>query len=95
MGNLTDEECAELERKARNCRDNARAERLVAESFMSEYLRGLSGSPDASTETHKRSLEVYDFTIGGQNRARAFDRDALLFDAAALAGRSTLKAEER
>lgn len=87
---LTEEQCAALEQKARNCRDNARVERLVARDFMEEYQKGLSGSPDASTETHRRSMELYDFTIRGQHRARDYDQDADLFEAAAAMGRAFL-----
>ncbi|MGU3398827.1 hypothetical protein ACLBWS_03655 [Brucellaceae bacterium D45D] len=88
---LTAEQCEELERKARNCRDNARAERVVHDAFIDEYLRGITGHPDASEETHKRSMEIYDFTMSGMNRARNFERDASLYETAASMGRQALK----
>ncbi|GEM_PF-3277973 len=88
---LTAEQCDQLEAKARNCRDNARAERAVVDEFRHEYDRGISGHPDASAETHKRSMELYDFTIRGKHRARDFERDADLFEAAAALGRQALK----
>lgn len=90
---LTEEQIEALEQKARNCRDNAKAERLVAEAFMPEYRRGLSGHPDASAETHKRSMELYDFAIRSGHRARNFDNDADLFEAAAAVGRAALSDE--
>lgn len=71
--------------KARNCRDNARAEEVVAHYFRANYLAGLSGSPTASRETHARSMELYDFVIGGEHRARDFLADAELFERAAAA----------
>ncbi len=77
------EAVAELRRKARNCRDNARAEQVVHDAFIEEYRQGLSGHPMASVETNKRSHEIYDFTMGGQHRARDFLRDAALFEMAA------------
>lgn len=90
---LTEAQIEVLEQKARTCRDNAQAERLVAEAFMPEYRRGLSGHPDASAETHKRSMELYDFAIKSGHRARNFDNDADLFEAAAAAGRTALSDE--
>ncbi len=83
-----------LEAKARNCRDNARAERLVADAFDAEYMRGISGHPDASAETHKRTMELYDFVIKGRHRAKHFEEDAVLFDAAASMGRASLSNQE-
>jgi hypothetical protein len=80
---LTLEQREELARKARNCRDNARADRLVAEAFREEYMRGISGHPEASKETHTRAMELYDFVIGGERRARDYERDAELFENAA------------
>lgn len=87
---LTLEQCAALEQKARNCRDNARAEMLVVEAFMPEYRKGLSGHPEACKATHDRSMELYDFAIRGDHRARDFLRDAELFEAAAALGRASL-----
>ncbi|MDB5616046.1 hypothetical protein [Tardiphaga sp.] len=87
---MTEDQCVELERKARNCRDNARAEQAVNDAFIEEYQRGISGHPDASKETNARSHEIYDFTIRGQHRARDFLRDAELFEAAAAFGRTAL-----
>lgn len=84
---LTEEDCLEFERKARNCRDNAKAEMLVKEGFIEEYRQGLSGHELASKETHKRSMEIYDFTMGGDHRARNFLNDAELFEKAAKVGR--------
>jgi len=88
---LTEAQIIELEAKARNCRDNARAERLVADGFREEYMAGISGSPTASKETHARSIELYDFVIKGDHRARDFDRNAELFEAAATSGRAALE----
>lgn len=88
---LSEAQIATLEQKARNCRDNAKAERIVADAFMPEYQRGISGHPDASKETHDRSMELYDFAIKSGHRARDFERDAELFEAAAAAGRRALK----
>lgn len=79
-----------LEQKARNCRDNAKAERIIADAFDAEYMRGLSGSPDASAETHKRSMELYDFVIKGRHRARNFEADAELFEECVLMFRAAL-----
>lgn len=93
MSKLTEEQCAVLEQKARNCRDNAKAEMLVVEAFMPEYQRGISGHPDASKETHDRSMELYDFAIKSRYRARDFERDAELFEAAAASGRAALQQE--
>lgn len=87
---MTEEQCKELEAKARNCRDNARAELLVVDAFMPEYQRGLSGHPDASAATLTRSMDLYDFAIQGRHRAQNFTRDAELFEAAAALGRSAL-----
>lgn len=87
---MTLEQCLELERKARNCRDNAKAERLVSDAFMEEYMRGISGQPTASVETNKRSHELYDFTMAGKNRARNFESDAELFESAVAMGRAAL-----
>lgn len=87
---LSEAQIEALEQKARTCRDNARAERLVADAFMDEYRRGLSGHPDACAETHKRSMEIYDFTIKGGHRAKHYDEDAELFENAAALGRAAL-----
>lgn len=84
---MTPEQIAELEAKARNCRDNARAELLVVDAFMPEYRRGLSGEPTACKETHDRSMELYDFAVKGRHRAVQFIRDAELFEAAAALAR--------
>lgn len=92
---LTEAQIATLEAKARNCRDNARAERLVVEAFMPEYRRGLSGHEDASAETHRRSMELYDFAIKGEHRAQHFIEDAELFEACAAAGRAALASKEK
>ena len=92
---LTAAQIEALEAKARNCRDNARAERLVAAAFDAEYMRGISGHPEASAETHKRSMELYDFVIKGGHRAKHFEEDAELFEAAALLGRATLTQEPK
>ena len=88
---MTPEQIAELEAKARNCRDNARAELLVVDAFMPEYMRGISGEPTASKETNARSMELYDFAIKGRHRADNFIRDAELFEAAAKMGREALQ----
>lgn len=93
MAKLTEAQITAFEQKARNCRDNARAERIVAGAFIDEYARGISGHPDASAETHSRSMELYDFAIKGGDRAKCFDDDAALFDAAALMGRAALGGE--
>lgn len=90
---LTEAHIATLEQKARNCRDNARAELLIADAFDAEYMRGISGSPEASAETHARSMELYDFVIKGRHRARQFTDDADLFEIAAGAGRAALELE--
>jgi hypothetical protein len=92
---LTLEQIAALEAKARNCRDNANAEMIISEVYRDEYMRGISGSPEASKATHDRSVELYDFVIGGQNRAKNFVADADLFDAAAAMGRAALSSNER
>lgn len=84
----TDAQAAALEAKARNCRDNAAAEMLVADAFRAEYMAGLSGAPTANAETHARSLELYDFVIRGQHRAKNYAADALLFGTAAIALRA-------
>ncbi|NIH77364.1 hypothetical protein FHV99_004616 [Ochrobactrum sp. P20RRXII] len=89
--NFTAEICETLEQKARNCRDNARAERAVYDAFIDEYHRGITGHPDASPETHKRSMELYDFTMKGQHRERDFTRDAELFETLAAIGREALE----
>lgn len=87
---LTAEQCDALAAKARNCRDNANAEMIISEVYREEYMRGISGHPDACKATHDRSMELYDFVIGGQNRAKNFVLDAELFDAAATMGRAAL-----
>lgn len=86
---LTEEMCLELERKARNCRDNAKAERLIVDAFKPEYMLGISGEPTACLETNDRSLELYDFAIKGEHRERQFLKDAELFEAAAECGRAS------
>lgn len=85
---LTAEMIAELEAKARNSRDNARAELLVAEAFDEEYMNGITGQDKAAGA---RSLELYDFVIGGRHRARDYERNAELFEAAAAAARAALQ----
>ncbi|MHC2867930.1 hypothetical protein ACVIYH_009063 [Bradyrhizobium diazoefficiens] len=92
---LTSEQCDALEAKARNCRDNANAEMIVSEIYREEYMRGISGHTDASAATNARSMELYDFVIGGQNRAKNFVRDAELFEAAAAVGRLVLSSQMR
>ena len=78
-----EEAASELRRKARNCRDNAKAEMAVHAVFIEEYLLGISGHELASAETNKRSHEIYDFTIGGEHRARDFLKNAELYEMAA------------
>lgn len=90
MAEVTEEQVAELERKARNCRDNAKAEMAVHDAFIAEYERGISGHPDACLETHKRTMELYDFTMGGRNRARNFERDAVIFETLAAHCRASV-----
>jgi len=80
---MTPEQIETLRAKARNCRDNARAEQAVVALFKADYLAGLSGSETASKETHSRTMELYDFYIGGQRREKGYLADAELFDAAA------------
>jgi hypothetical protein len=80
---MTEEQRTELRRMARNKRDNAQAELVVAAHFEEEYMAGITGSSTACVETHKRSLELYDFVIGGKRRANDFMNEALLFEAAA------------
>lgn len=92
---LTEEQCAELEAKARNSRDNARAEELVVEAFMPEYRKGLSGHPEACQATHDRSMELYDFAVKGGHRARDFIKNAQLYEAAAAMGRAALSNGDR
>ncbi len=77
---MTEEDRLELTRRARTARDNAKAESIVADAFITEYRRGLSGHPDASPETHARSMQIYDFAIGSENRYRNFIRDAKLYE---------------
>lgn len=90
MTTITPEMCAELERKARNCRDNARAELVIAAEFKEEYRRGISGEPTACKETHDRSMELYDFAIRTEHNARNFLKDAALFEVFAALGRARL-----
>lgn len=78
-----EEAATELRRKARNCRDNAKAEMAVHAAFIEEYRQGISGHELASTEANKRSHEIYDFTIKGEHRARDFLKDAELYEMAA------------
>lgn len=91
MGRLTEAQIEELEAKARNCRNNARAEQVVVDAFHDEYVAGLSGAePPPTTESHRHMRETYDFYIGGQRRAKQHLDDAALFDAAAALGRLAL-----
>ena len=89
MSSETDYE--RLMAKARNCRNNARAERLVVDAFRDEYLRGLSGPEltklpeDEAKLAHRHMTETYDFYIGGKHRAKEFIADAELFERAASA----------
>jgi len=70
-----------LMEKARNCRNNAKAERAVYEAFRSEYVAGLSNAENPPTpEMYRHTRETYDFYVGGQNRERAFLKDAELFE---------------
>lgn len=70
-----------LMEKARNCRNNAKAERVVYEAFKDGYVSGLSNSENPPTpEMHRHMRETYDFYVGGQNRERAFLKDAELFE---------------
>jgi hypothetical protein len=78
-----EEAATELRRKARNCRDNAKAEMAVHAVFIEEYRQGISGHDMASAVTNKRSHEIYDFTIMGERRARDFLKDAELYEMAA------------
>lgn len=56
--------------------DRAKAEQSCYNTFIDEYQRGISGHPDASAETNKRSMQLYDFTIGAERRRRDFDQEA-------------------
>lgn len=77
--------------KARNCRNNARAELLVADAFKDEYVAGLSNKDNPPTpEMHRHTMETYDFYIGGQHRAKDFLADAELFELAAQAIRNRI-----
>lgn len=77
--------------KARNCRNNARAEQLVADAFRDEYIAGLSSPEmaalpeDEAKLRYRHTTETYDFYVGGQHRARDFLKDAELFERADLA----------
>lgn len=67
----------ELMRLRRNALDNAKAEALVAEAFKENYLAGLSkpkDEPQPTPEMHARSMELYDFYIGSQHRAKDWER---------------------
>jgi hypothetical protein len=77
---VTEEDVAELRRRAQNARDNAEAELLVADHFLPEYRKGLSGSPFANEQTYARSLQLYDFAIRSGHRARDFMQTAELFE---------------
>lgn len=88
----TDSDYERLMAKARNCRNNAKAEQVVVDAFHDEYVAGLSGGikeagleGEAATHAHRHMRETYDFYIGGQRRARDFLADAALFERAALA----------
>ena len=70
--------------KARNCRNNAKAEQVVVDAFKDEYLAGLSNAVNIPTpEMHRHMMETYDFYIGGARRARDYLADAELFELAA------------
>ena len=67
--------------KARNCRNNARAEQLVVDAFRDEYVAGLSNAVNPPTaEMSRHMMETYDFYIGGQHRAKSHLKDAELFE---------------
>ena len=80
-----------LMEKARNCRNNARAEQLVVDAFHDEYVAGLSGPemsalpPEEAALRYRHTRETYDFYVGGQHRIRDFLKDADLFERAAEA----------
>lgn len=84
---LTLEQIEALEAKARNCRDNARAELVVRAAFEAEFNQGAFGA-GRTKEMHARSMELYDFVIRGKHRADNFTNDAELFEAAAAMGRA-------
>lgn len=74
--------------KARNCRNNARAEQLVVDAFRDEYVAGLSSEmkdlpADEAALRYRHTRETYDFYVGGQRRAREYLADAELFERAA------------
>jgi hypothetical protein len=72
--------------KARNCRNNARAEQVVVDAFHDEYVAGLSNAENPPTpDMHRHMRETYDFYIGGQRRAKDFLADAALYERAATA----------
>jgi hypothetical protein len=85
MGDLTSEQIAEVRRKIQTARDNAIAEQVVHDQFIAEYRRGITGHPEASAETHARSMQLYDFTMGGLNRKRNFEHEANLLETLLIA----------
>jgi len=88
---LTRAQIEELQAKARNCRNNARAELLVVDAFKDEYVAGLSRAANPPTpEMFRHTTETYDFYVGGQHRAKQFIKDAELFEASAALGLSLI-----
>lgn len=87
-GLSTEEILREVVSRKQNALDNVRAEMTVVMAFEAEYQAGLSkslaevaeGIPQATKETHERSMQLYDFVIGGKRRAKEFEKTALLFD---------------
>lgn len=80
MERLTlDQIYSDLNQRIQNALDNEKAEYAVYDAFIEEYKKGISGSPEVTKETHKRSLQLYDFTMRGQDRARDYRYTAQLF----------------
>lgn len=92
-----DSDYEKLLEKARNCRNNARAEQLVVDAFRDEYVAGLSGPEMAALpeqeakERYRHTRETYDFYVGGQRRVKTFIDDAELFERVASLLRSKAK----
>jgi len=88
---MADTDADRLLAKARNCRNNARAEQVVVDAFHDEYVAGLSGpemsalSAEDAALRHRHMRETYDFYVGGQHRARDYLADAELYERAASA----------
>ena len=83
---MTHEEAmAQIKEMRRYSNDQARAERAITADFIDEYREGISGHPNASRETHKRSIEIYDFAIRAGYRERQHLSDVEVFDAIILA----------